>query len=521
MWKRISASPIALGLLAGFSAVLAFPPIEITSLVLLTPFFLFLAVERARNPKEAFFAGFMSSLAVMLGAFYWVVYTIHIFGHMPWVVAGVIYILFAGLGALNFPLFAWGLFQLHRRFPRLRQNACWWVLGAPCAFVVVEFLVPKLFPWYVGHAFYKTLWLNQIVELTGTEYLTLLVFAWGGAGTLAARKLVSRHSLRSALGVPIALTLVAIAFSVPNRHGGSPTVKKRIALIQANIGSLEKVKARQGMRSKVQYTVERYLELTDRAMQGPKPDLILWPETAMPFSLASDMGFATPVRRSVLRWNTPLISGGYAPSASSAFRDFNAAFLLDPRPDGSLATTIYRKNILLAFGEYFPGGETFPAIYRMFPAVSNFERGKDQQIFTLTDGTRLGVTVCYEAIVPSFFRKVAGQGVQAVVNLTNDSWFGPTSEPYQHAALAVFRAIETRKPLLRVTNTGISFTVDRHGKMSQTTPVYDEGVLSVDVDIPTQPPMTAYLKWGDWLIVLCFGIASVFLFRARHVSKSI
>ncbi len=521
VWKRISANPLILGFLAGLSAVLAFPPIEITSLLLLTPFFLFLAVEQSRTPREAFLAGFMSSLAVMLGAFYWVVYVLHTFGHMPWVVAGLIYLLFCGFGALNLPLFSWCLFQLHRRFPSLRRNAWWWVLGAPAVFVVIEFLVPKLFPWYVGHGLYKALWINQIVELTGSEYLTLMVFAWGGLGVLVYLKSAPKSAVRSAFSVPMALTLIAIGFSVPAQKGGTPTQKKRVALIQANIGSLEKLKARQGIRGKVQYTVERYLELTEKALQGPKPDLILWPETAMPFSLGSDMGYATPVRRSVLRWNTPLISGGYAPSARSAFRDSNAAFLLEPRPDGALTTSIYRKNILLAFGEYFPGGETFPTLYQWFPAVSNFERGSDQEIFTLQDGTRLGITICYEAIVPPFYRKVANQGVHAVVNLTNDSWFGPTSEPYQHAALAVFRAIESRTPLLRVTNTGISFTVDRHGKMSQTTPVYDEGVLNVEVDIPTQPTQTFYLRWGDWLIVLLLGIALAFLIRARNVSKSL
>jgi apolipoprotein N-acyltransferase len=169
---------------------------------------------------------------------------------------------------------------------------------------------------------------------------------------------------------------------------------------------------------------------------------------------------------------------------------------------------VYRKNILLAFGEYLPFADLYPPIYRYIPQVSNFEHGVTQNVFQLADGLRIGVTICYEAIVPSFFRKVASHDVRLIVNLTNDSWFGPTVEPYQHAALAAFRSIETRIPLLRVTNTGTSFTVDSVGHMSVQTPVYEEAILHGRVKIPTVAPRTVYLLWGDWFVALCaMGLA--------------
>jgi apolipoprotein N-acyltransferase len=237
----------------------------------------------------------------------------------------------------------------------------------------------------------------------------------------------------------------------------------------------------------------------------------------MPFSLAQPTGIASYIYRAVERWGVPLIAGAYAPPEGPPYADHNAAFLLEPVPGSPLRVSVYHKNILLAFGEYFPGGEYFPQVYEWAPQVSQFKHGTDQRIFTLQDGTRLGATICYEDISPSFFRKVANQKVHAIVNLTNDSWFGPTSEPYQHAALSVFRAIETRTPLIRVTNTGISFAVDRSGRMSQTTPVYKEGILVLDVPLGATPQTTLYLRFGEWfLALLTLGLVSL-LVRAAYV----
>ena len=494
--------------------VLAFAPIKITSAVFFCPLFLILAVQRCRSGREAFLSGLLSSFVIMVGGFYWVVYTIHLFGHMPWTVATLLYLLFCSLGALCFPVFTWALYRTHRALPHLQINPWWYALGIPALFTLCEFFVPKLFPWYIGHTFFEALWLNQIVELTGCSYLTFLVASWGGVGAAVFYRRLP--DARRALVVPVALTTLAMAFSLWRLFGSQPpTQTKRVSLIQPNIGSLEKVSARQGLHGKVQYTIDQYTLLTEGALEQ-KPDWILWPETAMPFSLEDSDGYGLRIRNLVQKWGKPLISGGYARRREPPFTDFNSAFLLEPL-GGEIKMSIYNKNILLAFGEYFPGGEWVPAVYNWFPEVSNFGRGKDQPIFILADGTRVGVTICYEAIVPPFFRKITRQGVQAVVNLTNDSWFGPTSEPFQHAALSVFRAIESRTPLIRSTNTGISFAVDRLGNRSVSTGVYVPGALTVDVPVPLEPSLTVYTLYGDWLIAVLAAVLALFWWRTRSV----
>jgi apolipoprotein N-acyltransferase len=504
VWKKTSHSPSLLALLAGTFCVLAFPPINISGVLALCPFFFILAVRKANGLRHAFFLGFLTSFAIMAGGFYWVVYVLHVFGDMPWIAAGALYFLFCGFGALCFPFAAGSIHWLEKRIPRLNQSVAWMVVGIPALFTLWEFFTPKLFPWYVGHAFYKDFWINQVVEITGASFLTFLIFSWGGLANARVRKLGSRRSAWAGLLFPVALTLAGVAFSVWRvSHPFESGKKKNVALVQANIGSLDKLMARHGYANKLSYTVQKYLMLSEMALQNsPKPNLVLWPETAMPFSLEAESPPAVSIREAVKRWGVPLISGGYAASDSVAGADYNAAFLLEPTLSGELRTQIYHKNILLAFGEYFPGGERFPQLYEWFPQVSHFLRGTTQTVFELQDATRIGVTVCYEDISPRFFRKVTEQNVHAVVNLTNDSWFGPTSEPHQHGALAVFRAIENRTALARVTNTGISFVVDRMGRMSQTTPVYEEGVLNLSLDVAKTPFRTLYLRFGDWFIGL-------------------
>lgn len=515
MLARISRHNALLAALAGACIVLAFIPFYVFPLIFVFPVFLNLLSLETRGFKWGFFYGFLTSFVVNAGGFYWVVYTIHEFGYLPWVVSALLYLAFCGFGALNFPLFTGVATFLHERIRFAEKpawlTALWFTLGLPALFTLPEYFIPKLFPFYAGHCLYWLPVLTQVSELTGSIFLSFAAYSLGGNLTLLwlhRRKGWRFHPLAAL--VPALLVLFWVGFGAKRLAEPPPPGKTlRVALIQPNIGSLEKVAARRGLITKVRYVMERYHNLTTQALAStPKPELVLWPETAMPFQLTHGLIYAQEVRDWVTAWGVPLITGAYAPHETDPGRDYNAAFLLSPE-QGKLRMDIYRKNILLAFGEYFPFGEYYPKLYQYFPQVSNFGRGTDQNPVTLADGTRLGVTICYEAIVPSFFRKVVRNRVNGVVNLTNDSWFGPTSEPRHHGALAVFRTVETRVPLLRVTNTGTSFAVDTFGRMSDTTGVYQEGVLVTDVLIPRDPPETLYTAWGDWFILFCAALAAV------------
>lgn len=526
MWKKLSRHKLFLSIGAGLATVLAFPPIEIIPMLPVAGLLLAGLCHACTGFKDGFRYGFLTGLVIMLGGFYWVVYVIHEFGNLPWSVAALMYLGFCGFGTINFPLFTGLAASAQKRLSGASPaaRAAWITVGLPALFTSVEFLVPKLFPWYVGHSLYRQLWLVQIVELTGTTVLSFGVLSLGSVlWTILSRdEAFSAKARARLLAFPIVLIAFSIGFSLwrlakyQSPEGGSTL---RVALVQANIGSLDKVKARKGIQSQVRYTVDRYAQLTDQALaQSPRPDLVVWPETAMPFYLQGKADYAKEMRARVASWNVPIVTGGYAHFHSPIYQDYNAAFLFDPKLDLE-EPQVYHKNILLAFGEYMPFGEMIPSLYRWFPAVSNFMHGTTQPIAILADGRRLGLTVCYEAIVPEFFRKITKQGVQIVFNLTNDSWFGPTSEPHQHAALSIFRAIESRVPLVRATNTGLSVAVDASGKMSPTIPVDKEGFLVHQLWLPEEPPRTLYVEWGDWFAFVCMlGCVAVLVWGKAHAS---
>lgn len=507
-------------LLTAATLFLAFVPFELAFLIWLWPVPFHALLLRCRNWKQGLLWGLAVSWVAHLAGFYWVTYVAHVFGGMPWVVAGLLCVGFCIFASVNLPIYGAVLAAGFRRYPveslSPRVRSWLFVLALPALFTVCEYLAPKLFPFYFGHVFFVVPLLTQVSEITGAIVLSFASYAVGGALTVVwlARSRGLAMS-RSALAFPLLLWLGIAGFGAW-RFANPPDASRpfRVAMIQANIGSLIKVAARGGMQSRVDFVMDRYKTLTEQALAGSKkPDLVLWPETAVPFPLNRATIRQRALTQQVAQWNVPLLTGGYALSDSFDGPDYNAAFLFTPNPSdpSGVSTQIYRKQILLAFGEYFPGGDTFPFLYRWFRHVSHFGRGTSQDPFLMPDGTKIGVTICYEAIVPSFYRETARRGPVAIVNLTNDSWFGATSEPRHHGALASFRAVETRMPLFRVTNTGITFGVDSLGRWTESTATDTEAALTVELGLPQQSPETIYLKYGDWFVVLCGFFAGGFV----------
>jgi apolipoprotein N-acyltransferase len=198
---------------------------------------------------------------------------------------------------------------------------------------------------------------------------------------------------------------------------------------------------------------------------------------------------------------------------------FNSAFLVQPSADDSVLVDAYYKNRLLLFGETLPWGDFFPRLYELFPQVTHFQPGSRQNAFTIR-GQRLGVSICYEAVLPSYIRQVAAGGVQGIINLTNDSWFGPTNEPMFHARLTVFRAVEHRIPLLRVANSGLSYFVDEKGNMSGTTRAFAPAIVQGAIVLPAVPHATFYARFGEWFVVVCLVLLLYLLLCSQKRDSS-
>ena len=172
-------------------------------------------------------------------------------------------------------------------------------------------------------------------------------------------------------------------------------------------------------------------------------------------------------------------------------------------PSGEGDIQIYRKNILLLFGEYIPLSETFTFLKTAFPQVGNFGRGVGPSVLEIypqdksQPPVKVGPIICYEALFPNYILTAARKGSEMILNITNDSWFGPYGEPILHFSLITFRSIEARLPQVRATNTGISALILPDGTIPAQTSIDSEEVMSASVPL-TAPIWTLMKAWGDW-----------------------
>jgi apolipoprotein N-acyltransferase len=192
---------------------------------------------------------------------------------------------------------------------------------------------------------------------------------------------------------------------------------------------------------------------------------------------------------------------------------FNSALLTNKR--GSVVGR-FDKQLLLAFGEYLPFGETFPVLYEWSPHTGHFQSGTSFKPLSLDDH-QIAVVICYEDVLPSFVNHEMREGEpELIANLTNDAWFGDTTEPWIHLALAKFRAVEQRKFFVRSTNSGVSAFVDPVGRVISHTKTFEQ--TSQRATLRWLKGKTLYTLWGDgpwWLA----SAGSIFFAFKRRGSK--
>jgi apolipoprotein N-acyltransferase len=299
--------------------------------------------------------------------------------------------------------------------------------------------------------------------------------------------------------------------------------------------------------------VEIYRALTERALQPPdRPDLVVWPETSYPFSLATiaaevdDVELERQVKRfapsfDAASWRAraatvsshlhsladstgvPILVGATTfEHRAGGHVKYNAALLVVP---GRATWQTYAKMHLVPFGEYVPLVKALPWLTVLTPYhgehVPSLAFGPGPRWLDLGP-YRLAAAICFEDTVPQvarrFFSEVPdGRQPDVLVNLSNDGWFGGSSEHEMHLAASIFRAVELRVPLARAANTGISAIVDGNGRVVQALETLKEGVVSGIV--PLDDRTSHYTVWGDWLGLSCLavtiGLVPLGMFRSR------
>jgi len=263
------------------------------------------------------------------------------------------------------------------------------------------------------------------------------------------------------------------------------------ALLQPNISWSEKWDP--GARDSVFY---RTLSFAERASHEAEPDLVVWPEAAVPDYLKTRESWRRQIAALALESRVPQVVGGldleWIDAEGGGFEYFNAAFVFDSlgRDDGQ---PVYRKRYLVPVAERVPFLDPRWFDLEFF---GGFRAGHAGPIFETGMG-RFGVLICFESAFESLSRRYRAEGADFLVNMTNDSWFGRTSAPYQHVAHLVMRAIETRAGIVRAANSGISEFVDPLGRQHGRTGLFVTTFLTGDV--VTSDVIPPYVRLGDWV----------------------
>ena len=394
--------------------------------------------------KRVFWTGWVAQFVGTLIGFNWVAYTAHEFGHLPWPVAVLVLVLFAGAANLHIPLAGLAWLVYARAFSLSTAGKIW---ALPVLLGISERAFPMIFDWNFG---YTWLWagfpafhLADVVGFIGLSSIGLffnaaLLQAWAAA----------RRGARWwpwALGVPAAFLVLNVLGGLHGRP--RPTdAALRFLVVQANIDNDEKIAAEQGQSQDA--VLDRFHRLTREGLaENPGVDFVVWPEAAFPELIDEPRlaaGHPARLREAVTDLKTMLITGGYS-RLDGTNKVTNAFFVLGET--GEWLVPPYNKTILLAFGGLLPGAELFPGLRRPRARIGDSAEGPDppSSIRPASGSARRSAT---RGCCDWFTRRLALQGAQVIVNLTKQLLVPEhgSNYEYQHLYMTLARAVEVRRP---------------------------------------------------------------------------
>ncbi|WP_246014746.1 apolipoprotein N-acyltransferase [Geomonas oryzae] len=449
------------------------------------------------RPRRAFLLGWVAGIVGHGGGFYWIIQMFQQFAGAPMAVGVIGLVLLAAANGVVLAAWAWGVSLLTRG----QERHLVWI--APVLWTAMEKVWPEVFPNYLGASQYKVPHLTQIADFAGVLGVSfLVVYINATLYRLLACRLEGKGMpwrAAAALGVTLALVVAYGEFrirEVDRKVAGAKQLT--VGLVQTNRGAAD-------LHLSPEAIQQEHRDMSKALLAAKKADLVVWPEGVLSLGLSSREGTIPTWALGDLK--VPLLFGACLQlNEEGETRFYNSALLADA--SGKILGT-YDKTVLVPFGEYIPFGDVFPILYSWSPYSSKFFSGKSVEPLKLGPHL-LSVSICYEDIFPTHIRKLMrggreGRTPAVMFNLTNDSWYGNSTEPMEHLALASFRSIENRRSLVRVTNTGISAFVDPAGRITSRTGVWTREVL---VDrVPLLEGKTVYGAVGDWIGWLCAVIA--------------
>jgi apolipoprotein N-acyltransferase len=457
----------------------------------------------------AFACGALHGLFFVLTSVPWIATVLSVHGGLSaaggW---GVLLLIAAAWGILT-GAFAW---MVNRVSQRSIGMGC---IAAPFAWVTFEFVrahLPEIsFPWnLLGYPASANLALLQLTSITGIYGLSFVVaafnalLAWFDAAPQPS-------SIRRLAILAAASTLILAVMFVGPRFLPASQANHTARAVQLNFPEVESYPDDWFPTHVADLDEIKSLSL---APQGHPTDLLVWPEAPAPFSM-EDVRFAQRASALAIEYRHPFLAGtiewrpltgSTEPAARHVLAPYNSAVMIDPQGQDVFT---YDKIHLVPFGEYEP----FPLIHRVVTSVSSevggFQKGSRYAVGRFPNGFTFGTFICYEAIYPGEIREFASNGAQLLINISNDGWFGRSAAAEQHLRMARARAVENHRWILRVTNSGITVSIDPYGRTYSPLPVDVRAAADLPYDFRTDE--TLYTRFGDWFAWLCVVVSAILL----------
>lgn len=506
---------LLLSLLSGLLLVLSFVPWDFSALawVAFIPLcMVLLPRDESINCEYPFIYAYLTGCVFWFGTVYWLVHVT-----IPGMIAMAFYL------AIYFGLWGVAISKIRSTWSQVHGVSHILIaLFSSATWVGLEWVRSWMisgFPWNnLGVSQYSNISLIQLSAWTGVYGLSFVVLFFNITLWLTFRRMTKeRFSFRSwryEFTVAIFMLFFTMAFglkSILHERQHLQEVKLKsvtLGLVQPDVPQAVKYEpmSRQQQHDRLRLLSKKILEGRDH-----KPvDLVLWPETAIvdgpSFHEESRLWLQTVVKE----LNVPVLFGTLdavegEPSSPNAreFAYFNSATMITPSGGFS---DYYHKIHLVPFGEYIPFEKSMPWMKWLTPIRGGFGAGEKPVLFNVA-GLKAGPVICFEDTLPVLTRKVAASGADLLVNLTNDAWFKTSIEPEMHAVNSLFRAVETRRPLVRCTNHGLTTVVNSLGQIVFRGEPFKMNYFSVNLEVPTEHDLTFYSRHGDVFAYGCLFLA--------------
>jgi apolipoprotein N-acyltransferase len=469
-----------------------------------------LALNASRTLWRTLLAGYAMTVAYTAAVFAWFGAAIGLYIGAGEAAGLAVLLLAAPLFQPQFIAFA-----LVRRVVGQRHGSLLQALAAAAAWVAAEWLVPRLLGDTLGHGLHESRLLRQGADLGGAAGLTLLlVLSNEGIAAALARRGGGWRAIAKPLALATTMPVLLACYGLAALSGASasdgPTL--RMGLVQSNIVDYERLRREQGAYAVVRDVLDTHFAMSVDAVRRQRVNAVLWSETVYPTTFGqpkSDDG--AELDREILAFvdavGVPLVFGTYDRDEGG---EYNAAAFVAP---GTGLLGFYRKTRVFPLTEHVPEALDGPVLRRWLPWAGTWRPGSGARVFPLrlADGREIPVLpmICLDDVDPGLGIDGARLGAQAIVTMSNDSWF--TGHPHGarlHLAAAAFRSIETRLPQFRVTNNGHSAVIDRTGTVLAGTRMGERTLVVGDVPVG-EPPRTLMVVWGDWVGRACVALLAL------------